>query len=112
MTEHSREWTTSLTDLDRIKIRMIRDQHAIIEFSAQYEILYAGHWRKVTRYDNAHGYPHRHVHYPYNEEYRQIMHVIDNNEAFTEAVTVIKNNFMKFRENYILRLESQRGGES
>jgi hypothetical protein len=39
------------------------------------------------------------------------MTVRDNNEAFTEALTIIKKSFMKLRENYIISMENMGGGE-
>jgi len=106
MPEQSREWTVILSDVDRIKVRVVKNGNLIIEFSAQYETLILGHWRKITRYDNSHGsVPHRHVYSPNRYEYLQIMTVRNNNEAFTEALTIIKKNFMKVKENYIVLMK-------
>lgn len=71
MPERARSWIMPLSDVDRIAIRLVTDGHDVLQFSVQYEALIAGHWRKLTRYDNAHGSgPHRHVYYP-GKSYRQ-----------------------------------------
>lgn len=107
MTDQSKAWTIQLSDIDRIKVRLEKNGRTVVEFSVQYQALIRGHWRRITGYDNSHGsVPHRHVYYPNQPEYRQIMIVKDNNEAFTEALAVLKNNFMKIKENYILLIEN------
>src|SRR5271170_1341683 len=102
MPEQTRFYTVPLTDTDYIKVSHVRSRNRVLKFSVQYNGLIEGRWRKVTRYDNAHGSPHRHVYYPDRAEYKHPMSTIDNNLAFTEAQTVIKKNFMHMRERYIM----------
>jgi hypothetical protein len=110
MPEQARDYTIVLTDTDRIKVRQVRNGRRVVNFSVQYETLIRGHWRRVTRFDNAHGYAHRHVYYPHQPEYKQAMNTHDINTAFTEAQAIIKRRFPRLRESYILLLE--RGGEA
>ena len=113
MARISREYTNPLSDVDRVKIRQVRDGHYILEFSVQYEALIKSRWRKITRFDNAHGsYPHRHVYYPHNQEYKHTMNTPNSNDAFTEAQLFIKHNFMRMKESYIILTRNVGGGES
>lgn len=57
------------------------------------------------RFDSADGHPHRHVFYPDNREYREDMAAKDNNEAFTQAQTIVKKSFQEIHERYKLVLE-------
>jgi hypothetical protein len=102
----SRVYTVILTDVDHIKVRQVKNGSKIIEFSVQYNSLIRGKWRKITRYDNAHGYPHRHVYYPNKPEYKHSMNTLDTNEAFTEAQIGIKKNFIRMKETYIILMRN------
>jgi hypothetical protein len=96
------EYTTTLSDIDRLKVRQHQDGRHIIEFSVQYEALIDGRWRKIVRYDSCHGGPHRHVFNADRKEYRHAVVANNNNEAFTEALLVIKKNFPLIKENYLI----------
>ncbi len=111
MPQQSRSYTNFLSDVDRVVIRQVRERGAIVEFSVQYEALINSRWRKITRYDSSHYYPHRHVYYPNRPEYKHAMNTTDNNNAFTEAQLVIKKNFRRMRESYIILIRNVGGGE-
>lgn len=98
-----------LTDVDRICVRMVRSGRNIVDFSVQYEALINNYWCAITRYDTAHGYPHRHVFRPERKDYRHPLSVRDKNDAYTEAVTMIKKNFSTMRESYILVTRPESG---
>lgn len=106
---HRKVYTNLLTDKDRIKVRQVTSGHDVIDFSVQYEALIESRWRKIARYDSAHGQPHRHVYRPNDKEYKHPMNEQDNNLAFTEAQTVIKRNFMALKERYIIALGNAEG---
>lgn len=95
------EYTSFLTDIDRISVRIERNRHSVTSFSVQYEALINSRWRKIVRYDSADGFPHRHIFHADKKEYRQLMSVVDNNEALSEALTIIKKKFQVMRTNYI-----------
>lgn len=95
----------SLSDIDQMVIRQDRSGHIMLEFSVQLEILVNGHWRKAMRFDSSHGQPHRHVFYPDDNEYKEVMIPQDNNIAFTEAQHIIVKSFMSIHERYITYLE-------
>ena len=110
VSQQSKTFISLLTDEDRIVVRMRRSGRHVLRFSVQYEALINGQWHKITRFDNAHGYPHRHVYHPHRQEYKHPMSTTNNNQAFTEAQMVLKKNFMGMRERYILALERKIGG--
>jgi len=111
VTKQSKTYTHFLSDEDRITVRQVKDGNTILEFFVRYEALIDSRWRKITSYDNAHGYPHRHVYYPHRSEYIHAMNTINNNVAFTEAQIVIKKNFIRMKESYILSIRKEGGGE-
>ena len=106
----TREYTIPLSEDDRIKVRQVRNGSRIVKFSVQYEALINSRWRKITRYDNAHGYPHRHVYYPHQPEYKYALATQNNNSAFTEAQLKVKKTFMQMKERYIILIRTG-GGE-
>jgi hypothetical protein len=110
MPKQSKTYTISLTDADRIIVRQVRNGYNISTFSVQYEALIYSRWHKITRYDSAHGHPHRHVYYPNRKEYKHPMSTADNNHAFTEAQLVIKKNFMSMKSRYILLIDRNTEG--
>lgn len=93
-----------------MKIRWVKNGHSILEFSVQYEALINGHWRKITRYDSAHGQPHRHVYRPNGKEYKHMLIVDDINAGLTEALLMTKKNFLLMKESYILGMRTNGGG--
>lgn len=86
-------------------IRQDRAGHEIKAFSVQLEVLINGHWRVAMRFDSAHGRPHKHVFYPNGFKYKEFMASNDNNEAFTQAQTVLKKSFQEIHERYRIVLE-------
>jgi len=94
-------YTTVLTDMDRVKTRMIRLGHKILEFSVQYEALIRGRWRRVTRFDSMHGSPHRHTFYDKGKEYKQPFPCSSNNAGLTKAQKIIRDNYHSMRSNYL-----------
>jgi hypothetical protein len=94
-----------LSDIDRMIIRQDRTGYDILAFSVQLEVLINSRWRKAMRFDSADGYPHKHVFYPNEVEYRESMAVENNNEAFTQAQTIVKKSFQEIHERYKLVLE-------
>lgn len=45
----------------RIRVRIVTDRGTVTEFSAQLEILQAGRYRAIVRYDTSHGAAHRDI---------------------------------------------------
>jgi hypothetical protein len=95
----------SLSGVDCMIVRQDRVGHEILAFSVQLEVLINGRWRKAMRFDSADGHPHRHVFYPDGREYRENMAAENNNEAFTQAQTIVKESFQEIHERYKLILE-------
>ena len=94
-----------LSDIDRMIVRQDTAGHDVLAFSVQLEVLVNGRWRKAMRFDSADGHPHRHVFYPNNREYREDMAAENNNEALTQAQTIVKKSFQEIHERYKLVLE-------
>lgn len=94
-----------LSDIDRMIIRQDRIGHDVVAFSVQLELLVKSRWRKAMRFDSAHGIPHRHVFLPNGQEYKENMAATDNNDAFTQAQTIVKKSFQEIHERYTLFLE-------
>lgn len=94
-----------LSDIDRMIIRQDRMGHDVLAFSVQLEVLINSRWRKAMRFDSAHETPHRHVFLPNGQEYKENMAVMNNNEAFTQAQTIVKKSFQEIHERYKLVLE-------
>ena len=99
------EYVHMLTEVDRYIVSQVIHGPAVVKFSVQYEALIRSRWRKIIRYDNSHGYAHKHLYYPNDVEYKQTMNTTDYNQSFTEAQQIIKKDFMTMRENYIIMLE-------
>lgn len=89
------------TDTIRLVVYQDISGPVVLSSSLQLELLLDGHWRKVTRFDSAHGQPHRHVFYPDGNEYREAMTTQDNNQAFTEAGKILVVSFASMCERYI-----------
>lgn len=104
-----RKYINPLTDKDKIITRIETDGHRVVSFSVQYEALIYSRWRKIVRYDSAHGHPHRHVFNPDSTEYYHLLMTEDNNDALTEAQIVIKKSFITMRERYIIAIDRKRG---
>lgn len=106
MTGQEKTYTRFLSEVDRVKVYRLKYKGTIVRFSVQHEVLVAGRWRKVVRYDDKHDQPHRHTFYPDGSEYRQKMEEIDSTTAFTVANDLVKKNFVQVRERYILLLDN------
>lgn len=106
--KQEKTYTIMLTEADRIKVRQVRSGPKIMQFSVQYEAHVNNRWRVITRFDNAHNSPHRHVYYPYKPKYKYTMNTQNSNNAFTEAQHIIKKNFKRMRESYIILLNKGR----
>ncbi|HSW99471.1 MAG TPA: hypothetical protein VLH38_00365 [Patescibacteria group bacterium] len=61
------------TDIVRVVVHQDISGPTVLSFSLQLELLLDGRWRKIVRFDSAHGQPHRHVFYPDGKEYREAM---------------------------------------
>jgi hypothetical protein len=103
--QRDEEYTNMLTDVDRVKVRQRREGRRVLGFSVQYEALIKSRWRKIVRFDSADGSPHRHIFHAGGTEYRLQMFHSDNNDAFTEATTVVKRTFQQMRENYLIKAQ-------
>ena len=89
------------TDIVRLVVHQDISGPTVLSFSLQIELLLDGRWRKVVRFDSAHGQPHRHVFYPDGKEYKEVMTAQDNNQALTEAGKILAESFESICERYV-----------
>lgn len=94
------EYIRLLTTEDKIRIHFYKNRGKISKFIVQYYTKVEKRWRTVMRIDNCHGYPHKHTHHLRKKEFVLLLSQ-DNNTAFTEAQSFIKNNFKKIKENFL-----------
>ena len=91
-----------LTEDDKLRIMFSRNRGKIIKFIVQYYARIDGRWRTIIRIDNCHGTGHIHKYYLHKTEYWVKLGIDDNNKAFSEAKLLIKRDFQKFKENFLL----------
>jgi hypothetical protein len=108
MPGRSKRYIADLSESDRTVVRLVKDGKFIKVFSVQYEALIEGSWRKLIRYDSAHGQPHRHTFRPDGNQRVQVLRITNLNLALTYSITTINKNFLRTRESYIILLEQDR----
>lgn len=78
----SSEWTTYLTDVLRLDVRIEYELGNPTRYAFQLSGYVDGEWVNLVRYDTAHGEPHRHIEYP------------DGNAEFMPFVAVLPVTFV------------------
>jgi len=89
---------------DRSRQVVTLEEGEVIKFVVQYEILIAGEWRPVVRYDTAHGFSHKDLLSPAGETEKKIAVSSSYNEAFTNAEMDIKLNWQRYKEEYLKKV--------
>lgn len=102
--QKEREYTTPLSESDRLKVRYVTEKKgrkAILkEFSIQYEALIDSSWRRITRVDNTHGIPHRHIFYPDKKSRKISIGEFDSNKAFQLSLKSLRKTYKSLRRSY------------
>lgn len=97
-----KEYTVSLTDVDKLRVELITERGRIVRFVVQYIALIDSEWRELMRFDNWHGYPHRHTYYLHTKEYRVKLYT-DDQTSFNQAKEYIEDHFKEIKANYLRR---------
>ena len=87
--------------LDRIRVHFIIEGGRVTDvIVVQYEAYIDGQWRAIVRFDEAHGFFHRDILSPGGEQNKTVLSVTDKNDALTQAITEIKENWAEHRQRY------------
>lgn len=91
-----------------IRVRVTMDRRGqILKFTAQLECFIEGDWRRVVRYDSAHGQAHIDLIDPKGVEYEKIWlgFFEPYNIAFTRAVDEVKETYREHKARYLSQTE-------
>jgi len=105
MQSRDKEFIIPLTEIDRAAVRFGRRGRTVTDFSVQYEALIGGEWRKIVRYDSAHGAPHRHNFRPNGSEVWSLFPYYPHNLALDEALARVKKGFGGMRASYLQHMK-------
>lgn len=78
-----------------------RLQKNIVEFVVRYELFFRGKWYPLVRYDTAHGFAHKDVLTFDGKITKHKLPFTDYNLALTFAEKDLKENWQKYRENFL-----------
>lgn len=73
----------------------------IVEFRIQLEIMVAGYWYAVVRYDTAHGRPHRDILRPNGSQIKEWLDGDSIAEALTFGQKDIMKNWTVYRDRFL-----------
>ena len=73
----------------------------IVEFRIQLEIMVAGVWCPVVRYDTAHGKPHRDILHPNGRQTKEWLEGFSTSDALTFGQKDIMENWNSYRDRFL-----------
>jgi hypothetical protein len=85
----------------RRRVRHCRVDNIITEFVIQYEIKIKNEWYPVVRYDTVHGFAHKDIIDPKGKTRKTPLPFNDFNIALTYAERDLKDNWKKYRDNFL-----------
>lgn len=90
---------------DVIRVRIVRDGRAVVDFVVQYEAMFDGRYLAVVRYDGSHGRPHRDLLGWDGATIEKTWLPIGtrNNEVLTAAILAIRGTWENLRTEFALR---------
>jgi hypothetical protein len=94
-----------LTHEDRVRCQIESEKGLVIKFVIQYEIFIQDVWSAVTRFDTFHDTVHRDLFAPDGTITKRWFLNFNFDEGLTFAYNDIENNWEKYREWYISRME-------
>lgn len=95
--------------LDRIRIHFTVEGGRVTNFVVvQYEAYIDGQWRAIVRFDEAHGFFHRDMMSPNNEQQKTVLSATDKNQALNQAITEIRENWVEYRRQYEEQYDGQK----
>ena len=87
--------------LDRIRVHFVIEGGRVTNVVVvQYEAYIDGQWRAIVRFDEAHGFFHRDIMLPDSKQNKTLLSVSDKNQALTQAIIEIKENWTEYRQRY------------
>lgn len=89
-----------ITPEDKLVVRFKKDHGKILEWSIEYFAVVHDRWREIVRYDNCHGFPHKHVFHLHRKEFRLKLQG-DDSDIFTDTKRTIIRDYLKIKSNYI-----------
>jgi len=95
------EYVIPLSFDGRRRTRHLREHNNIIEFVVQYELNIGNKWYPVVRYDTAHGFAHKDILTYTGNVGKESLPFDDFNLALTFAEKDLKDNWQKYRENFL-----------
>jgi hypothetical protein len=101
-----RAWQYDLDpDVARLRCSYRRRRKRIVQFTVQIEVFYAGHWRPVVRYDNAHGFCHRDTIHADGTQEKYPIYYGDMNATFTRAIDELRGNWPAHCARFLREIE-------
>jgi hypothetical protein len=94
-----------LTHEDRARCQIELEKGEVRKFVIQYEIYVQGEWAAVTRFDTFHDTVHRDLIAPDGTVSKRWFLQFNFDEGLTFAYNDIENNWEKYREWYLSRME-------
>ncbi len=95
------EYVTPSGSDGRRRTRHVRIDSNIIEFVVQYEVEFKNKWYPVVRYDTAHGFAHKDTLFYKGVVKKETLPFNDLNLALTYAEKDLKDNWQKYKENFL-----------
>ncbi len=96
----SSEWTTYLTDVLRLDVRIEYELGNPTRYSFQLSGYVDGEWVNLVRYDTAHGFAHADLFHPKGKPTKILLPKVDFNEALTLAQEDINRNWERYLARY------------
>ena len=96
------EYVLELSDGEKMRVFFVKKHGKIQKFIVQYYARIGPKWRTVMRIDTCHGIPHQHIYHLRKREYWVLLNSArDFSFLFTWAITYIKDDFQKIKENFL-----------
>ena len=96
----NRSYGLTLSEEDKILIRLTTHRGKITFFVIQYTSFINGKWQTIIRADTVHRYAHKHVYHLHSAEYKVKLD-LDYSKAFNKVKTEIKTNYLKIKDNFL-----------
>ncbi|MDP1544670.1 MAG: hypothetical protein Q8L87_01515 [Anaerolineales bacterium] len=90
-----------VTRLSRYRHYHVAQGSNIVEFRIQLEIMVAGIWYAVVRYDTAHGRPHRDILHPNGSQTKEWLDGYTTAGALTFGQRDIMKNWQVYRDRFL-----------
>lgn len=96
------EWVRPLGEGVRKRHCHATTHGQVVGFTVQLEILFAGRWQPIVRYDAAHGFAHRDVYDTPTRKRKEAL-ALDFSDALTVADRDVDRNWRQYMETFLRR---------